>query len=375
METKPIAVVTARGGSIRLPYKNTLPIGDFALFEWSIQHAKNAGLDVIVTSDMEPVLYGSKKMGAITVERPLHLANGKSHYESIKHAISSAAKYDESILSRPVVLLQPTSPFRKCRIIQKCIDEYYKHQGKVIMSGRSFNAADLNGAKIASEFWDGCVAVYPPDKVAPPEGAVLVQNDYGNGLQIDTEQDYIDACVQHWRNSSKVMFFDDKEETDCVGKIREFVGGRRITLVGRPDGKPIDQSHSVAYLNRCQGWDGGRADILFLVGSKDWIKNGINKEVYEVAAKASIIVIRDLGSGEWLSGKLNLPDKTVMLTTLRKAITSGAVASMMLNLAGGIVERVGFQHGVSRIHYMQMQFIKSRVSDELALLEVSGYDR
>jgi hypothetical protein len=374
MNLKPVVVVTARGGSVRLPNKNQLPIGGVQLFQWSIIHAKSAGLDVIVTSDVDEILAKSKAMGAITVKRPQGLANGSNHYEAIRHAVSIASQLDSSIANRPVMLLQPTSPFRNRGIVEKCIEGYNLNPDRVVMSGSSIHVSDLNGNKVENDIWDGCVAIYPPDMIGPPNGAAMVRNDYGNGLQIDSEADYLEACARYYVESGKSALFNAKAKA-MIGESMRSLFGKNITLVGRPDGLPIDQSHPVAYLNHCRGYGGGRADILFIIDCPNIRKLWINPEVLEVANKASLIVVRDLKRKGWVKRKLNMPHKTVTFSNFNEKITSGAMASMTLGYFGAKVQRVGFQSGVARLPYLRSQFKNGNLSDELAMLYLSGTDR
>ena len=50
------AVITARAGSVRLPGKNMLPVGGVPLALRSVQHAREAGLAPIVTTDIPELL-------------------------------------------------------------------------------------------------------------------------------------------------------------------------------------------------------------------------------------------------------------------------------------------------------------------------------
>jgi len=115
-----LAIIPARGGSKRLPNKNILDLAGKPLIVWSIE----AGLGskyidkVVVTSDSEEILNISKNFGAEIIKRPDELANDTATtFDAIAHAIDSIEKkYDY------IVLLQPTSPLRNAKHIDKAIE-------------------------------------------------------------------------------------------------------------------------------------------------------------------------------------------------------------------------------------------------------------
>ena len=114
-----LAIIPARGGSKRLPRKNVLDLNGKPLIAYSIE----AGLDssyidkVVVTSDDNEVLTISKKYGAVTINRPYELASDTATtFGAIKHTVDNCEKYDY------IVLLQPTSPLRDEKHIDKAIE-------------------------------------------------------------------------------------------------------------------------------------------------------------------------------------------------------------------------------------------------------------
>lgn len=114
-----LAIIPARGGSKRLPRKNTLPLNNKPLISYSIQ----AGLEcqhintVLVSSDDPETLRISQKLGAQVIQRPSILARDTSStFEAIKHAIENTHNHDY------IVLLQPTSPLRVAKHITQAIE-------------------------------------------------------------------------------------------------------------------------------------------------------------------------------------------------------------------------------------------------------------
>lgn len=381
----PIAVIAARCGHQKLWRSHLLKLDNKSLIQISIDQARAAGLPIVITTDIHSVVGCGKASDVYLVQRPEGLRDGERLLEAVKHAVLKCIKKNPDYTDRPIVLLQPTSPFRDGGIIQRCIDAYYQHSDASVYSGGRGQAWE-DGQK-ASQFWDGCVAVFPPDGIREDGKSILVQNDEGNGLQINTEQDYIAACVQRWRASGKELSLVEQELRECVAKIAAVVddwevgpnGRPKVLLVGRSDSNPLPSPLPAAYVNHCRGYEGGRADILFVIAGKNTKRVGINKELREVAQKARLVVVRNRGDAPWLLSRMpEIKEKCFVLNSLRRGITTGAIASMLLHLAGAEVERVGFQHGLKRVKYLRMCFsppLSNFINDEIAVLEVSGKDR
>lgn len=118
-----VALVTARGGSKRVPGKNIRPLAGRPLIDWSIAPALAAStIDrVIVSTDDEAIADCAHQSGAeVPFLRPPELAGDyASHYDVIAHTIDWLEK--EGTLPRAIVLLQPTSPFRSASLIDEMV--------------------------------------------------------------------------------------------------------------------------------------------------------------------------------------------------------------------------------------------------------------
>lgn len=126
-----LAIIPARGGSKRLPRKNVLDLGGKPLIVWSIE----AGLQsqyidkVIVTSDDDAILDIAKQFGSDVIKRPDELASDTAtSFDAIKHTIDNTEKYDY------IVLLQPTSPLRDCRQIDRAIELLKRKKAEAVVS-------------------------------------------------------------------------------------------------------------------------------------------------------------------------------------------------------------------------------------------------
>lgn len=352
-----------------------LPLGGMSIAEISIRHALGAGLFPVVSSDIDFVLETTTKLGGLAVRRPTEYCNGDRHFDSIRHAVETAVAADPSKKGEPVVLLQPTSPFRAGNIIEKCISAHAEHPDKVVLSGRTIHFVDPSGKPAKGPVWDGCVAIYPQDSIGHQEGAIIVENEHCNTLQVDTEEDYIQACIQHWRLNGHWMPLGMDDLSACVKELKPMLGHQTATVVGRPDGNPIDQSRPVVWLNHCVGWDGGRADVLIVVASNNIKKVGINPELAEVAMKAKVVIVREFGQSEWVLANLKVAGKLIVAKSGKTQVTTGCFACALVFASGGRAETIGFQRGVSRIPYCTYNFPNALVSQEIALLEISGNDR
>ncbi len=374
---RPVAVITARAGSGRLRLKNMLPLEGRPLAEWSILHALEAGLETVVTSDIPELLDIARRHGARAVVRPDHLATADcSHADAVRHAMEAAGT-----TGRPCVLLQPTSPFRGDGIIVRCLDAAVRHPDATILSSRHVHRFVIGGGNTGPELlWDGCVAVFPPGRVADFSNVVPVTNSHLNSLQIDTEEEYGQACLCAATTSAIPDPLGTADSSACVWALRNAVIRGPVTLVARPDGMPVPQDRPVAWINHCHGWDGGRADVLFLIANPHLRRQGVGPATREVANKARLVVVRDNGEGDWLRQQLPvICGKHVEIRRvsepLSNHLTTGAIACDLLHRAGCRVTRVGFSGPAARAADSTGKFNQPGVSREIAILHRTGTDR
>lgn len=133
---KLLALITARGGSKRLPRKNVRDLGGKPLIAWSIEAA--AGFDeierVLVSTDDPEIKEASERFsGYVPWLRPEHLAT--DHATSVDVAIHALDWYEEQF--GPVdglILLQPTSPFRTKETIRRGINLFRENGRKSVIA-------------------------------------------------------------------------------------------------------------------------------------------------------------------------------------------------------------------------------------------------
>lgn len=117
-----LAIILARGGSKGIPYKNIKDLAGKPLIAWTIEEAKKSKyIDrLILSSEDEQIIKVAKEWGCeVPFVRPAELAQDETPgIEPVVHAINALKeKYDY------VVLLQPTSPFRRVEDIDNCLEQ------------------------------------------------------------------------------------------------------------------------------------------------------------------------------------------------------------------------------------------------------------
>ena len=113
---KSIALIPARGGSKGIHRKNIKLFNSKPLIYWSIQAALNSDyIDrVIVSTEDEEIAEIAESFSAeVPFLRPKELATDKaSSFSVLDHAVQWLSKY-ENWVPDIIVLLQPTTPFRR----------------------------------------------------------------------------------------------------------------------------------------------------------------------------------------------------------------------------------------------------------------------
>ncbi len=119
------AFIPARGGSKRIPHKNLQHVGRESLLSRSIRVAWEGGCNrvVVSTEDAGITDHALWCTGVEVHQRPVALADEFAQIESaIEHWLLSERRKPDVI-----VLLQPTSPFRRPSTIKACIEGALEH--------------------------------------------------------------------------------------------------------------------------------------------------------------------------------------------------------------------------------------------------------
>ena len=118
---KTIAIITARGGSKRLPSKNVLSLGGIPLIAHSILYAqKNKSIidEIYVSTDDQAIKDIALHYGAKVVDRPESLSGDfEPTATALKHVLESLDFEVEN-----VILLQPTNPLREQNLLKDAFE-------------------------------------------------------------------------------------------------------------------------------------------------------------------------------------------------------------------------------------------------------------
>lgn len=124
-----LALITARGGSKRLPGKNIRVLGGKPLIVWSIDVAKEIAeiCDILVSTDAPSIAAVCTEAGALVPWlRPADLATDTA--SSVDVALHALDWYEsENGVVDGLLLLQPTSPFRVKKTVRRGIELFRKN--------------------------------------------------------------------------------------------------------------------------------------------------------------------------------------------------------------------------------------------------------
>jgi CMP-N,N'-diacetyllegionaminic acid synthase len=134
---KILGIILARGGSKEIPRKNLLKLNGKTLVELAIKSAKKSKLlnKVVFSTEDKEIYRVAKKAGAyLPFIRPKSLAQDYSSTKDvIKHSINWLEK-NEKWYADIIVILQPTTPFRKAKHIDGVIKLLLKSKAQAAMS-------------------------------------------------------------------------------------------------------------------------------------------------------------------------------------------------------------------------------------------------
>jgi N-acylneuraminate cytidylyltransferase/CMP-N,N'-diacetyllegionaminic acid synthase len=120
-----VAIVTARGGSKRLPGKNLMTVGDRTLVAHAIMAGRDCALvaETVLTTDDAAIAAAGAACGATVIHRPAELAADATRSEPVvRHVLDSLA--DRGRRFDQLVLLQPTSPLRRPDHVTACVTTF-----------------------------------------------------------------------------------------------------------------------------------------------------------------------------------------------------------------------------------------------------------
>jgi CMP-N-acetylneuraminic acid synthetase len=151
---KILALITARGGSKRLPGKNIRALGGKPLIAWSIDVARGIPeiCDILVTTDDPAIATVCSDAGAyVPWLRPSGLATDTA--SSVDVALHALDWYEaEKGAVDGLLLLQPTSPFRTRKTVRKGIEMFSEHNQQPVMGVSPTHAHPMWTLKMEGEY-------------------------------------------------------------------------------------------------------------------------------------------------------------------------------------------------------------------------------
>lgn len=191
-----VGFVPARGGSERIPGKNLQLVGGRSLVRRAVECAWEAGChEVVVSTDDD----------AIAVEA--HYCDAEVHERQARHA-SATAQIEDAIgdwlgtrlvplaESDVVVLLQPTSPFRRPSTVEDCVRLVLEGYDSALSISMGHRRNGRIRSHVAADGGQGPLKVIwnQPNPLWRPRSQDVVQEPYENGAVYA-------FSVGHWRRA------------------------------------------------------------------------------------------------------------------------------------------------------------------------------
>jgi CMP-N-acetylneuraminic acid synthetase len=186
-----IGLITARGGSKRLPGKNIKTLAGKPMIAWTIEAAEESKQcsRIIVSTEDDKIAYVSSQWGAEVLTRPKALAKDDTlSIDVIVHAINELGLGNADY----ILLLQPTSPLRTSGDIKNAV-RMMRDTNAVAVVSATGTELKPNGAiylnRVDSLLTDR--TFYPEGKTVwysmPPERSVDVDEQW----QFDTAECFL----------------------------------------------------------------------------------------------------------------------------------------------------------------------------------------
>lgn len=212
-DEKLMILIPARGGSKAIPKKNIVNLKGQPLLAWTSNVALSSGLSryVILSTDSKEVADIGKSLGlSVPFLRPPEFARDETlQIEVIKHALTEVKEL-LNLNFDSVMLLQPTTPFRKKATLLKAYDSFINEKADTLITVSDISKMDqstiyLNPKKLNSDLF--LLHDFGEDVIAP-QGT----------LRQDFEERW-------WRNGS-IYIFNSSRLLDT----NSLYGGKTIGL-------------------------------------------------------------------------------------------------------------------------------------------------
>ena len=164
---KTLAIIPARGGSKRVPFKNTRELGGKPLIAWTIEAAlKSECIDEVYVSTEDPIIEEvAHTYGCAVLHRPEslagdHITTGQVVAHAVEALEADGDKFDK------VVILHPTSPFRTTEHIDEAIRLYedggrkYLASVEMLPEKQHWNVGTVEDARTYGPVFKSCSGAY-----------------------------------------------------------------------------------------------------------------------------------------------------------------------------------------------------------------------
>lgn len=208
-----LAIIPARGGSKGLPGKNIRQFAGKPLIVHSIEAALNCSFisRTVVSTDDDKIAEVAKAHGAQVIKRPAELAADTSLViDAIRHAVRTVEEAGEDV--DIVLLLEPTSPFRRPEDLERCI--------RVLLENKADSVATFTDSHVSpNRLWR------VSDDVVEPyiEGAVP-------WLPRQKQPKAYELTGQIYALSKKILHENEDSISQLMGRIYPVITPRETAL-------------------------------------------------------------------------------------------------------------------------------------------------
>jgi len=234
---KILALITARGGSKRIPGKNIRLLGGRPLIVWSIDAVKGIPsiCDILVSTDDHTIAEVARNAGALVPWlRPIELSSDTaSSVEVCLHALDWYQR--EKGCVNGILLLQPTSPFRSRDSILRGMKLFRQHKYRPVIGISPVESHPLwcykiegetmrpfingGGAELRSQDLPPAYVVNGAFYLATPADLLKQKSFYNDDvvpLVIENPDERIDIDTEwEWRIAEAIVMLHDKLQNDA----------------------------------------------------------------------------------------------------------------------------------------------------------------
>lgn len=227
---KNIAIIPARGGSKRIPGKNTLEFNGRPMIAWTIDAALKSDIfdEVLVSTDSEEIAAVSRSLGAsVPFLRQGSADDNAPSSEASLASLKQAEKYWH-ISFDTVVQLMPNCPLRTALDIRKSFDTFYQKKSKFQISAFRFGwmnpwwAIKLDESGAPQPLFEKALKSRSQDldTLYCPTGAIWIADRksflaagtfYGSNYQL---------CELPWLSAVDIDDYDDLKMADVCFNLR-----------------------------------------------------------------------------------------------------------------------------------------------------------